>query len=93
MRLRSLPTWLRAAVITAGQTFVGTFLVTLLGVLADVQEWLNDGPAPSLDAPAKAVLSAVVALAVGIVTAAYRALRPVQNTYPEPPTDPVIPPG
>jgi ABC-type uncharacterized transport system permease subunit len=84
--LKNLPTWLRAAVITSGQAFVGTFLVTLLGLLGDVQDWVEDNSDPiDLSVPTKALASAVVALAVGIVTAIFRAVRPVENAYPEPP--------
>lgn len=85
--LSSLPTWLRAAVITSGQTFVGSFLVLLLGLLGDVQDWLDGGAAPSLDVAAKALVSLLVAFGTGVITAGYRAVRPVQNTYPELPTD------
>jgi hypothetical protein len=84
--LANLPTWLRAAVITSVQAFVGTFLVTLLGLLGDIQEWVEDSTNPvDLGVPAKAIGSAVVALAVGVVTAVFRAVKPVENSYPEPP--------
>lgn len=79
--MASLPSWLRAAVITSVQTFVGTFLVTLLGLLGQVQEWVGGGEPPDLTAPAKALASAFVALAVGVVTAVYRKLNPPEDTY------------
>jgi hypothetical protein len=83
--LQNLPTWLRAAVITGFQTFLGSFLVLLIGLLSEVQDWVDGGAAPNLEFAAKAIVSLVIAFVTGTLTALYRAVRPVENTYPEPP--------
>ena len=51
----SLPTWLRAACITAAQAFVASFLVLLLGLIGDVQEWVDSGVTPDWSVWAKAL--------------------------------------
>ena len=83
--LQNLPTWLRAAVITGFQTFLGSFLVLLLGLLSDVQDWVDGGAVPNFEWLAKALVSLIIAFVTGVITAAYRTVRPVENTYPEPP--------
>jgi hypothetical protein len=86
--LKQLPTWLRAAVITGFQTFLGSFLVLLLSLVASVNEWIDGGVAPDWSVLAKALSALVLGFVTGVLTAAYRAVRPVENTYPEPPTTP-----
>jgi hypothetical protein len=92
--LAKLPPWLRAAVITAGQTAVGSLLLIGLSLLVDVNGWLADPTNPvDLSGPAKLALGVAVTFVSFVVTAAYRALRPPQNTYPEQPTRSDVPPA
>ncbi len=81
--MKNLPPAIRAAVITSVQTFVGTALVTLLGILGAVQDWVGGGDPPDLTAPAKVVASAAVAVVVGVVTALYRTVKPPAESYPD----------
>lgn len=83
--LKSLPTWLRAAVITSIQTFVAATLVGFINLFGEVQSWVDDGVAPDFSIFARTVASAAIAAAVGVITAVYRVLRPVENAYPEQP--------
>lgn len=83
--LKSLPTWLRSAVITAVQTFVGVFLASLVNTFGEVQVWIDEGIVPDFSILARTTAGAAVAAFVFVVTAAHRALRPVENTYPEQP--------
>jgi hypothetical protein len=76
-----MPNYVKAALITAVQTFVASTLVTLLGVLSAVQGWVGGGEPPDLTAPAKVVVSALVAAVAGVVTAIYRAAKPPETTY------------
>lgn len=84
--LKALPTWLRAAVITAGQTAVAALLLVLLDVLFDVQDWVEDPTNPvDLSGAATAAGVVVITFLSGVVTAVVRAVKPPENTYPEPP--------
>lgn len=84
--LQSLPTWLRAAVISGAQALGASLLVIVLATLVDVQAWLSDPTDPiEFSGQAAAAGAAIVAFAQGITVAIHRALRPVENTYPEPP--------
>lgn len=79
-----LPNNVRAGINTAWQSAVGTFAVTLLGFLAQVQEWFGD---TSRDFPAvspfgKAVGSIFVGAVIGSLTAVFRWIKP-GPTYPK----------
>lgn len=60
-------------------TLIGTFLLQLLGLLADIQEWVNGGDAPSYDTVGKAIVSAVIAAAVGLVNWVVRYIQEQRN--------------
>lgn len=77
-----MPSWLRAALITSVQTFLATALVTLLGLLGEIQEWINDSTdEPDWSNAAKLVGSAFVAAVSGLITAVWRYLRPPEEDY------------
>lgn len=91
--LARIPPWLRAALITSGQAAIGSLLLVLLSLVADVNDWLADPTNPvDLSGPAKLVMAAALTFVTGVVTAVYRYLRPPQNTYPEGPTKAEVPP-
>lgn len=87
-----LPVWLRAAVITSAQTFIGTFLALLLAMVPDALDWVNGGAIPDLATYAKLLAAAFAAFITGVVTAAYRRVKPIGTDYPDamPPTTAVI---
>lgn len=91
--LKSLPTWLRAAVVTGAQAAAASLLLLFLDFLADVQGWIADPTNPvDLSGLGKAAIGVVFTLATFVVTAIVRVVRPAENTYPEAPTvGPVIP--
>lgn len=94
--LLKLPTWLRAAIITAVQALAGAALLWLIDLAADVQDWISDPANPvDISGAGRALIGLLIGLCTGIVTGVYRALRPVQNDYPELPTPPqqAFPPG
>lgn len=80
-----MPSYLKAALITAAQTFIAATLATLLGLLGAVQDWVGGGAPPDITAPAKVVMSALVAAVAGIVTAVWRAMKPPEQDYPDQP--------
>lgn len=80
-----MPNWLRAALITAAQSFAGTVLVGLLGVLDAVNQWAQGGDPPDLSTFSKIVAGAATAAAAGVVTAVVRAIKPPEQTYHQPP--------
>ena len=65
--LDNLPDSLRAAIMTTIFTFVGTVGAATLGLLSEVDGWINDGVQPDWSAFGSVVLSAAVAVAAGIV--------------------------
>lgn len=84
--LLKLPTWLRAAIITAIQAALGAFLLWLIDLGADVQDWVSDSSNPvDISGSGRALLGLLIGLCTGVVTGVYRAIRPVENDYPEPP--------
>lgn len=83
--LMKLPTWLRASLITAFQSFIGALIAFVLSLLKGAMEWVEDGTVPDWSIGTKVFASAVLAIVIGLVTAAYRLARPVENTYPEAP--------
>jgi hypothetical protein len=84
--LANLPTWLRAAVITGTQAAVASLTLWLLDVIADVQGWVSDPTNPvDISGAGKALVSILFTAVTFIVTAVYRAWKPVENSYPEPP--------
>lgn len=88
--LLRLPPWLRAAIITAGQTALAAIALWLLDLIMDIQDWVAD-PTNKVDlsGAGKAFLTIVLTFLAFVVTAAWRALKPPQNTYPETPTETV----
>lgn len=84
----TMPTWLKAALITSAQTFLASAFVTLTGLLAEIQDWINDGVEPHWSNAAKLLGSAAAAAASGVITGIWRALKPPEETYsPQPPPD------
>jgi hypothetical protein len=74
----NLPDWLRAALATSVFTFVTGVCATLVGWLNDVADWANGGastPFPDPSVAKGALVSLGVALAVGVVNAAVRAVQ------------------
>lgn len=91
--LARIPPWLRAALITGGQALIGSLLLILVSLAADVNDWLSDPTNPvDISGPAKLAMAAAITFVTFLVTAVYRAIRPPQNTYPEPPTKADVPP-
>lgn len=80
----ALPNNVRAGINTAWQSALGSFLLALLGFLADVQQWLGDteGTFPAVTPLGKAAGSILVGLAVGALTAVFRWVKP-GPTYPK----------
>lgn len=76
-----MPTWLKAALITAVQSFAGTVLIALLGVLDQVREWTESGNPPDLSAFGSVVVGAATAAAAGLITAVSRAIKPPEQSY------------
>jgi hypothetical protein len=82
--LAKLPPWLRAAVITSGQTLVASLCIVVLALLLDLQDWVSDPTNPvDLSGAATAAVVAIVTFASGVVTAVWRALNPPAVTYPD----------
>jgi hypothetical protein len=80
---RSLPPAIRSGVITALVTFAGALCVAVLGLLDAVRQWLETGDPIDYGVATKAAVSAVIALASGVVNAIYRAIRPPALSYPD----------
>jgi hypothetical protein len=78
-----LPTWLRAAIITSAQAFAGTVLALFLAVVPELLGWINGGTIPDLATYAKLLAGAVAAFVTGVVTAIYRKLKPIEQSYPD----------
>lgn len=78
-----MPSWLKAALITAAQAFFASAFVTLTGLLGQVQEWLDNGAEPDWSSAAKLLGSALVAAVAGLLTAVHRGLKPPEQTYTE----------
>lgn len=76
-----MPSWLKAALITTAQTFLASAFITLTGLLGEIQDWINDGAEPDWSSTAKLLGSAAIAAASGLVTAAWRALKPPEADY------------
>jgi hypothetical protein len=82
--MKSLPTWLRAALITGAQALAASLLLILLNLVVDIQSWVSDRSNPvDLSGSAQAVAAAVMTFATFLVTAVYRSVKPVENSYPE----------
>lgn len=72
----------RAAVNTAWQTFLGVFLLALLGFLGDVVGWLNEtgaGEFPSVTPLGKAAVAGAAAAASFLVTWLIRTIQQTRN--------------
>lgn len=83
--LKSLPTWLRATVITAGQSLLGGVLAVVLSLLLDVQQWVSDPTNPvDISGAGTAVILLLFTFCTAVVTAIMRKVKPVENSYPEP---------
>lgn len=78
-----LPTWLRAAVITSAQAFAGTVLALFLAVVPELLGWVNGGTIPDLATYAKLLAGATAAFVTGVLTAIYRKLKPIEQSYPD----------
>ncbi len=79
--MNRLPTWLRAAINTSWQTFLGAFALLLLAALGDAQDWLDTGAAVDVAFYGKALLSLVIAFVAGVITAVFRRVRPAEQAY------------
>lgn len=70
----------RAGLVTLFFSFVGTIILQVLGLLSDIQDWLNNGgPEPKLDAFGKVVLSAIVATTIGFINWLVRYIQEKRN--------------
>lgn len=76
--MTKLPSWLRAALITAGQMVAATALVTLVNIMGDVSA---DRPVDWLGA-ARDIRDQGLAAATLVVVVLHRAIRPPEATYP-----------
>jgi hypothetical protein len=87
--LQRLPTWLRATVITSGQSLIGGVLAVVVSLLFDVQQWISD-PTNRVDisGAGTAFVLLLFTFCTAVVTAIQRRLQPPENTYPEPPQPP-----
>lgn len=81
----------KAALVTAWWTFSGSWAVTLLGWLADVQRWVDDwtgdrpSPFPSVSPLGKAFASGLVAAVAGLANYVWRRFRPAPQYPGSPP--------
>jgi hypothetical protein len=92
--LSRIPPWLRAAIITGGQALLASLGLILVSLIADVNGWLSDPTNPvDISGPAKLAIAALFTFTTFLLTAVFRAWRPPQNTYPEPPTRLGVPPA
>jgi hypothetical protein len=74
----NIPDWLRAALATAGFTFLTGLCATLVGWINDVADWANGAagaPFPDPSVLRGSIASLGVALAVAVVNAGYRAIQ------------------
>ena len=80
----ALPNHVRAGINTAWQSALGSFALALLGFLTDVQEWFGDtgGDFPAVTPLGKGAGPTAVGLAVGVLTALFRWVKP-GPTYPK----------
>jgi hypothetical protein len=75
----------RAAVNTAWQTFLGVFLIALLGFLGDVVGWLNGaGEFPSVTPLGKAAIAGAAAAASFLVTWVIRTVQQARDPFSGP---------
>lgn len=84
--LMRLPTWLRAAIITAAQVLAAAVLAVVLDVLRLLTVWAFGGDPPALDdlrAAALAIVGAILVFLTAVVTAIYRRIRPLAASYPD----------
>lgn len=83
--LNTLPTWLRAAIITSGQAAAASILIALVDLLFDLQDWVSDPTNPvDVSGFGKLVIGAVITAATFIVTAVFRKIKPPDNSYQPP---------
>lgn len=61
-------------------TFLGTIVFQVLGLLAQAQDWVNNGGAqPNLNAQGKLFVSAALALATGLINWGWRYVQEKRN--------------
>lgn len=80
--LKSKSNAFRAAVNTAWQTFLGVFMIALLGFLGDVVGWLNSNGAggfPDVTPLGKAAIAGAAAAASFLVTWVIRTVQQARN--------------
>jgi hypothetical protein len=65
----------KAALYTTLFTFLGTVGLLVLDVLKQLDEWTNTGTPPDWDASGKALVSAVIAAAAGVVNYVVRYIQ------------------
>lgn len=79
---RRLPSWARAALNTAWQTFAAATVPALLRFLADLESWAaGAGRAPSAGVLGHLAAAALVAALAAAITAVFRAVRPAEAAY------------
>lgn len=84
--MNALPTWLRAAIITAGQAAAAVILLAVIDLLFDVQDWVSDPTNPvDISGFGKVVIGALITAITFIVTAVIRKLKPPESSYTPPP--------
>lgn len=74
--LNRLPDSVRSGLNTAVFSFLGLFLPALLGWLGRLSEAVNGGtPIPSVSPLGKAAFSAAIAVVIGLINTAFRAVQ------------------
>lgn len=77
---RNLSNATKAALNTAWQSFVATALLSVLGLVSELQKWLEDGGAvPDVSIATRGIVSAAVAAVAGLITYAVRAVQASSN--------------
>jgi hypothetical protein len=80
-----MPSWLKAALISSVQAFIATLLITSLGLLVQVQHWIDDSTqVPDWNGAARVLGAAFVAAVMGVVVAIHRAVKPPEADYSGP---------
>ncbi len=82
---RRVPKPVRAGWITAWITFVGVLLSTLTGLLPALMEFISTGNEEAffqrIDSASTVVVGAAIGFVVGCLNAAYRWLKPIEESY------------
>lgn len=81
---RNLPPAIRAGITTGWQAFAGSALLTLIGLLDAIREWVDaGGDPPDFSQFARLVGSAFVGLTAAVITATFRFVKPPAIAYPD----------